>query len=302
MNRIRFRALPLLVLFLGLGPGFFPGMTKSAAGAEVCVAAATGAGAPSSLLVTVTDLVRSAVGEAGSSVLSPEGGASCAITLRPKVIKLDAATLLSIEKWEENRMTFSTQLKAARTDELDRVAQRVVRAVLSETAAREDVKVNDVTEDEATHGVARRPARSGYFASFGPAWLSELNATGLGVGISGGYAWDVNRVILQLQADFATHRSALWTVVGIGGRYFLGSSDLAPYLSGEFGYGFAKRAEEGLFTGKNTTGFALGGGVGLHLLRTTIVNLGIGVRTTILLSEIDGAKPMATAAEVSLYF
>jgi hypothetical protein len=131
-----------------------------------------------------------------------------------------------------------------------------------------------------------------------------LNATGLGVGVSGGYAWDVNRVILQLQGDFATRSAALWTVAGLSGRYFLGSSDLAPYLSAQFGYGFAKEAKAGVFSGETTTGFALGAGAGLHLLRTTIVNLAVGARVTTILSELRPGShyPIATAAEVSLFF
>ena len=291
-TRLHFRTL--LCLFL---------LSSSVAHAiEVCVAPASGPGVATGQLQTITDLVRSAVGEAGSSVVAPENPSACTVTLRTKVLKLDSATILSVEKWEENRMTFSTQLKAARTDELDRIANRVVRAVLSETAAKADARVDDVTEDEATHGVARRPARSGYFASFGPAWLSNLNATGLGVGISGGYAWDVNRVILQLQGDFVTRSAAIWSAAGLSGRYFLGSSDLAPYVSGQFGYGFAKQAKSGIFTGETTTGFALGAGAGLHLLRTTIVNLAVGARVTTILSELQGANPIATNVEVSLFF
>jgi hypothetical protein len=104
------RILGFLTLgFLTLGVAL---LANSSQASEVCVAQATGPGIANAQLQTVTDLVRSAVGEAGSSVVAPDNAANCSITLRPKLLKLDSATILSIEKWEESRMTFSTQLKA----------------------------------------------------------------------------------------------------------------------------------------------------------------------------------------------
>lgn len=260
----------------------------------------TGTGLSSDDAIAVLQFVRSAVAESGQTVSLERGKAD--FQLRPKLMRLGKSYIFNLEKRTDRALIFSSQMKAAEVEELDEVVARVTRAVLKGVAVRDDARIDDVTRDEETRGTRRKPARRGSFFAFGPAALSNLNATGVGFYLSGAYAWDVNHTMIRLRADVALNGGALFTDFGIGGSYFLSDRSVAPFIGLDVGFGVA-RIDQGLFlTNETISGFTVAPVIGIHLLRTSAINLELAGRAAFMLKQGSLGSPVCYSARIGLYF
>jgi hypothetical protein len=282
--------LVLLVLF-GLASGARADLVK--------VEAADGTNSSAGDQASVTQLVRSSVSELGGD-LTEDGGAAD-YTLRPHLLRLGESYILSIDKTVKGQIRFSTQLKAAHVDELDKVALRVTRAAMQDKRASADPHVGEITDQEAKEGTQRRPARHTVYLGFGGTWLANLANDNLGYSFGLGYGWDLNRVLLKLVGGLDIAGSAFILSTGIAADVFLTTTEVAPYVGAEFGYAFSK-ADGGVFSGATANGFDVGIEGGVQILRTAAVNLDIGARAGFLLNSNGLGDPRAISARVGLYF
>ncbi|MGE0615404.1 MAG: hypothetical protein AB7P04_07170 [Bacteriovoracia bacterium] len=259
---------------------------------EIFVERATGAGVPSSDLDATTELVRVAVASSGSHRAVSEAGES-QYRLRPRLLRLGGAYVMTLEKIRDGKVAYSAQMKAARIEDLDQVGSRLTRAVINEVAPAADARVGDVTETEVTAGQNRRSARKGYYFGLGPAYLKSSANSGLAYYLSGAYAWDLNDWMISIGLNWASLSRASLVDFGIGGRYFFSDRGTTPYVSADFGMGIAE---------VSTVGFVLGGGGGLQLLRTTALNIDLGFRAGILFKDLNGVTPYVLGARLGVFF
>ncbi len=260
----------------------------------------TGTGLSSEDAIAVQHFVRNAVTEAGHQAVMEKEKSQ--FQLRPKLIRLGRSYILTVEKRTSSALVYSTQMKAAQIEELDDVASRVTRACLKGVPARGDEKVGDVTEDEETRGMRRRPAKRGTFVAFGPAAFSHLNATGLGFYGAGAYAWDVNRMMVRLRVELAVNGGAIFTDFGLGASYFLSDRSFAPFVGLDLGFGFSRIDQGAFLTNETISGFILGPTAGFHVLRTHAINLEVAAKAAFLLKAGSLGTPVAYILRVGLYF
>ena len=269
------------------------------------VDATTGAGVSEAELATINEMVRSTVGSMGSHELT-EIRKRAEFILRPKLNRLGTAYLLSME--EINRVTgkivFSSQLKATRVEELDLIAGRLTRAVVEKVNALDEAhRIDEVTSEEAETTPKRRMARNAVFFSFGPGVLGGMGADGLAYSLAGGYAWDFNRAMIRLGADFAAKSNAFTLAGLLGAQFYLSLGEIAPYLGADFGGGLSKGLGSDLFSGPFGAGFWLTGGVGVTFFRTSEVSLDLGLRGGLAFYQLDGTgRPLLGALRVSFWF
>jgi hypothetical protein len=274
-----------------------------AAADTIYVAPATGSGVNQSDLATTTDLIKTSVNHNGSHQIVNQAD-QADFTLQPNLLNLGSAYVLQLSKIKsDGAPVFSTQLKAERLDELDKVADRVTHAVLAGKAASQDTQVGEITNQEAHDGTQRRPARNEWYAGFGGSGLSGLNVSGLGYSLGLARAWDLNTALLKIMFEDAGLDSSFLMSTNLGGQYFLSNSDLAPYLGADFGFGAAKaEGGGGFFSGQTVGGFDVGGEAGAELLRTAAINLDLMFRASFLLHSTSYGMPIAYTLRLGLYF
>jgi len=264
---------------------------------------ATGSGVSGSDLDTATQLIKNAISDVSSNqVVDSKDHAD--FRLRPNLMRLGEAYELGLQKINsDGTIVFSSQLKAEKMDELDKVATRLTRSVLNGTRATTDPRVGEVTNQEAHDGDQRRPVRREWYLGIGGASLNNLNVSGIGYSFGVAHAWDFNSGLFKIQGDFASLSGAFATSAGIGGEYFILSSDLAPYLSADFGFGAAKvEGDDGFFSGGFYGGFDVGVGAGVEIMRTSAVNMDIAFRAGFLLRNDGYGNPSALSLKLGLYF
>jgi hypothetical protein len=273
----------------------------SAQAAQVYVEPASGSGVSASDLTTATDLVSSSVSDVSSDTVVNQAS-QAEYVLKPKLIRLGEAYVLSLSKVRDGKVVFSSQLKAAHMDELDKVALRLTGSVILGKRASDDAHVGEITDQEAKEGTQRHATRKQTYLGFGGSSFGNLNSSGIGFSLGAAYAWDLNRARVKLLAEGDMNGSAFFASAGLGGSYFLSLADLAPYLAADFGAGAAKVDGGGAFTGPTTVGFVVGFGAGIELLRTSSVNLDLGFRAAYLLHSNDFGLPQAYSLRLGLYF
>ncbi|MCB9026664.1 MAG: hypothetical protein H6625_10130 [Bdellovibrionaceae bacterium] len=233
-------------------------------------------------LETVKELISSAVQSEGHSLTSNKNEADS--ILRPALLKLGDSFILKIDKLKDNKVKYSSKMKAANLEDMDTVSTRVVRSVLNEEAPSKSVKVTDVTADEETRGTRRFKATRQFRFGFGPAWSSGLNVNGGGTQWSLGYIWGIDPDYdLKLNWSFyvprADEENARYSELALGMNYFMTQAKHSPYLSIELGYASAAASEKinNLFnySDDNASGWALGVGLGYKFFRTSTVNVGL---------------------------
>lgn len=275
--------------------------TVTAQAAQVYVAPATGSGVSPSDLETATGLIESAVPDVSSNMVINDQDKADFI-LQPRLIRLGTAYILSLQKIQNNEVVFSSELKAAHIEELDKVSERLTRSVLTGERAKDNPRVGEITDEEATQGTQRRPVRVEKYIGFGGTTLGNLNSNGIGYSIGLGYGWDVNRALLKIIGEGDFNGSAFFASAGIGADYFFTMTDVAPYISADFGAGAAKVDAGSVFSGQTIGGFVAGGGAGLRLLRTSAVNMDVGFHADFLLRNNNYGIPQALSLRVGIYF
>lgn len=281
--------------------GFAMSLSLAVNADQIFVERATGSGVTESELNSATILVRASVTENSSNELLEESG-NADFVLKPSLMRLGESVILSISKVKKSKTVFSSQLKAARMDELDKVASRLTRAVLKDESGADSARVGEMTDQEAKEGNQRRPARDRKFVSLGAATLNQMNAPSVGYSLGLGYSWDLNTVALKLFLDGAAANSAFLINTGVGINYYFMNTHYAPYVSGDFGLGWAKADGGSLISGDSAFGFMFGFGGGIELFRTSTVNLDIGLRVGLLMKDNGMGLPTSYSLRVGLYF
>jgi hypothetical protein len=277
------------------------GFATATHASQILVEQATGSGVSDSDLTTATTLITQAVGEVSSdTVVSQPDQAD--FVLRPTLVRLGLAYLLGLSKVKDGRIANSSQLKAARMDELDKVAVRLTRSVLAGENAAQNPRVGEITNQEARDGAQRRPARGETYLAFGGSMFSDLNSSGIGYSFAAARAWDINVLLIQLYTQFDVNGAAWMFSGGIGAKYFLLNTDFAPYLTADFGAGAAKIDGGGVLEGQSVGGFSAGWGAGFELLRTTAINLDVGFRAGYILHANQLGIPQSYALRLGIYF
>lgn len=270
---------------------------------QVFVEPATGSGVSEGDLDTATQLVRNAVADVSSNqlVASPD---EADYSLRPNLMRLGQAYELGLQKVnKDGSVAFSGQLKAQKMDELDKVATRLTRSVLAGTRPSNDARVGEITNQESREGTQRKPVRNEWYVGIGGAEFNNLNVNGIGYSFGLAHAWDFNQGLFKILGEFSGLDSAFVGSVGLGGEYFLLNSDLAPYLSGDFGFGGAKaEGGAGFFSGTSYGGFDVGVGTGVEIMRTAATNLDIAFRAGFLLKNNGYGTPEVFSLKLGLYF
>lgn len=296
--------LPMFTLFLGLFLASLVSVSAAtpASAATIFVDQATGSGVTDGDLDTTRALVEHAVGEVGSHEVT-EDEDKADFMLRPTLMKLGESYVLGLTQVRDGRIVHSSQLKAAKMDELDKVATRLTRSVIAQEKAKDNPRVGEITDHEAREGTQRRPTRFVSHFGFGGAILSNLNATSdVGYSFSIGRAWDANVAMIKLVGHGDFSGSAWMLTAGIGGNYFFTMTDIAPYVTADFGAGAAKIDGGGVLSGETVGGFAFGGGAGVQFLRTSSINLDLGFRASVILKENPLGFPQSYALRLGLYF
>lgn len=285
-------------LFALLMVGLF---AQVALASQVFVEPATGSGVGEGDLDTTTQLVKNAVPSVSSNVVvdSPD---QADYSLRPNLMKLGKAYVMGLEKVNKDGSTVnSAQLKAQTMDELDTVASRLTRAVMSGTSP--NARVGEITNQEAKNGTQRLPTRSEWYVGAGGSSFNNLNADGIGYSIGIGHAWDFNTGLFKLMGSLDGLDGAVHTDVGLGGEYFLLPTDFAPYLSADFGFGAAKaEGNSGFFSGTWYGGFEVGVGAGVEIMHTVATHLDIQFRSGFLLKNNGFGTPEIFTLRLGLYF
>ena len=267
---------------------------------KIFVEKATGSGVSAQELDVATDLVQSQVSDMKSETLVDQMG-QADFSLRPKLIRVGSAYILSLSRIQQGSLTHSSQLKAASADELDKVAKRVTLAVLQE--GQNQPRVGQITQEEAREGTQRRPTRSNTSFSFGGSYMGDMNTSSIGYSVGVGYSWDVNQARIKVlgEGNFGGGNGFLVSA-GLGGNYYLTLTDFAPYVSADFGAGVAKVNGAGIFRGETVGGFVAGLGAGVEILRTSAVSLDLGFRFGILLNSTESGMPKVYALKLGIYF
>lgn len=245
-------------------------------------------------LATVTVLIKSVVTELGHTQSQIK---DAKFILKPKLLKLGNAYILSIDKTEGGKLTYSSQLKSLKVEDLDEVAKRVARSVIKEVPIREDARVSDVTEVESKEGTRRREARQHLYVTFGPAGAINMESSGAYYSLGLGNLWDLGRFGVKLfwEGAFASAggNKGTFSDIGIGMNYYLTERDSTALVSADVGYATVSPF--------GATGYALGAGAGYQIFRTASVNLEAMLHYTILLNSGAKGTPSVYTLRLGLY-
>lgn len=262
------------------------------------------AGMSGEIAHTTQELVRASLGELGQEVtLDP---VKAEFTARPVLLGLGSSIIVTLEKRRKDVLIFSAKLKAISVEEMDTIVDRLARAIVHEKIPKDDVRVSEISEDEATRGNRRRPAKKAFLFGLGPTLVSNMNESGIGYYFTLGYSWDVGPAYLRLSAETFGKGGAFGLIGGIGASYFLSDRDFSPFIGADLSFGLAKVDPEGIGStfdaDLRTVGFAFGPIVGVQFFRTSAVNLELSLRAAFFLSSAKLGNPAFTVLRVGLYF
>ncbi len=277
---------------------------------SVFVQTAQAEGEEASLRGTVQELVKAAVSEqSGYSLASTAEGAD--LVLRPRILKLGSAYILTIDKIKADKVLFTSKMRASNAEDLDTVSSRVVRSVLKEVRAESNAQVDDITEDEVSRGTRRHIATRQWEIGFGPAWGTNLNTEKSGLVFHLGFVWGVDPqwdLDLSFRAtgiDGKNSSSAYFSEFMIGTNYHFNKDKNAPFITAGLGRATAGVSDSAIILNDDTAnGWAARVGAGMKFFRTSTVNLGLEANYTFLLAETSVSKknPGVASFLVSVYY
>ena len=262
-----------------------------------------GTGFSTSDAATLLELIKDEVPRQGSHAVVDKD-AEAQLILQPKLIRLERSFVISLEKLDSSRkLRYSSQLKVSNADEFDTAATRLVRSVLKETPLKNDARIGDVTQGEASGPLQKKETSKYWLVGFGPSALFGSNSQGVSYGFSLGYEWDI-----ETQAGVKIFYSGafdpdggVFSSLGLGGAYFFSDGDTAPLIWGDFGFGSARK--NGTSNVSNISGFQLGIGPALRLFRTSKINVEIQGRYAVILRKFDkGGTPSTMGLQVLILF
>lgn len=279
---------------------------------SIYVEMAKGVGVANTQAETITELLKSTISENKGFKLSINKN-KADFYLKPKLIKMGDSYLLAVNKvTPQQEVKFSAKLKAKTMSDIDVVASRVVRSVLTEEPTSYAANVDDVTEDEVKRGTRRYEATKQWSFYLGPAWASNLNSTGDNTRFGFGYVWGMEpQYDLTLAFDWfdsAGSNDSAFRNLYIGLNYFLGRNRHSPFVTADIGYGTAAASDgsSGTFDASNddASGWTLGAGIGYRFFRTSSVNIGGRLRTNYMTNKtkITRENPVVTSFDIVLYY
>lgn len=280
---------------------FLLGGTSTSFADSFFVENATGPGVSDADLAATTELVRAAV-QASQTHQLVSNPALSEFSLHPAVLRIGHAYIIQLEKLKGGKTVFSTELKANQIEELDKVTKRLVEAVLDEKKAGEEAQLGEITQTEQQGGKERKPSRRIHSLAFGGSLFSQMNASSIGYSLGGAFGWDLVDTILKIQADLSLCGAALFFNADLETMFLLSRRETAPYLAGAFGFGVTRSAATDTVSSQTVAGFDIGAGGGLLFLRTSDVNLDIGLRFHLLLSANSQGNPLASTLRLGMYF
>jgi hypothetical protein len=261
---------------------------------------ATGSGVDDSDLTTTTELIRTAV-NASTGNQTTDDKTQTKLFLRPRILKLGHSFVLELDKVDSGKIVYSSQMKAAAIEELDKVATRLTQAVLSGRQASQDTRVGEITEQEAHDGTQRKPSRKFTYLGFGTAFFHNLNVGGAGYSLGAAFGWDVNIAMIKIMGDFSILQGAIFSDIALEGMLFLSERDTAPYVSADFGLGISRQSPSGGNSDVNA-GFAAGVGVGVLFLRTSSISLDLGARLNLIFNSNSEGDPLVGTIRIGVCF
>lgn len=146
------------------------------------------------------------------------------------------------------------------------------------------------------------PSHPTWSLGFGPAFMSSMNAGGVGIGLEGARAWDVRVASVKAFTTFALRGSAYFGQLGLGVNKFILDQDTSPYVAADLGYGFSKADGGGPFSGQSASGFVIGAGGGVQMFRSADIQFDVGLRFALLLKDTAAGHPSLTFFRVSVLF
>lgn len=222
-------------------------------------------------------------------------------TIKFDVLKLGNKYILMASKLVEGTLVHTAKVPVSKIEEADTGASRLAQAILKDKGPRP--KVGKILKEEEEKMTTTIKSQRNYIVAFGPAFISEAGSTGSTIYFGMGHAWQVNpKVTLVFSWDnvFSTEsgNEASFTNFGLGGNYYFGDDDIAPYVMADFGYGLASVHP----SDDNINGFAFGVGAGLTFFRTSNIHLDLHAKFRILTKSGDQGTPSAGILGLGLHF
>lgn len=256
-------------------------------------------GAEAELSDAVSELVKSSASELGHTLSDGQHD----YVLKPNLVRIGQSYVVTLNKMKNDKVVYSSNLKAETAEDLDVVTKRITRSVISEKAARNDSVIGEITEQETTSHSKRKEVVRRWSIGFGPATsLKETKQSPVNLIMA--YNWDIEaqsavRIFYEGLSGFSH--------MGLGARYYFSPRDLSAYVGGDFGYGagHARTQNTGsseLDFAEGISGFSLGAVVGVQLFRTSKISLDMGARIATIIATQYIEQPRMLGANVSLHF
>lgn len=263
---------------------------------------------------TLYELVKAAVSDESGYSLSTNAK-EADFQLRPRLLKLGGAYIVTVDKLKGEKLVFTTKMKAATTDDLDNVSGRIVKSALHETKATEMAQVDDVTQAEETQGTRRTQTTRQWKLGFGPAWGDQMNVNKSGMAFTLGFVWGID-ANFDLDLAFRTanfekggESGANFTEFLIGTNYYFSKGRNAPFITAGFGRAGASVSTPNStpivnFSTDTISGWSVRAGIGYKFFRTSTVNLGVELNYSKVFGESSVSKqaPGVTSAVLALYY
>lgn len=282
--------------------------------ARVWVEPVKGSGVSESDRESIGELIRVSIPENGADTVAAKAE-EAEWTLTPSIMKLGDSYVLSLQKKDKRGQTVhGGKMKAAALNELDTVAARLTRAVMSETAVAGTADVTNITREEETMNTRRYTATRQWVFGLGPGFGSNLRSSGGGFTFTLGYLWG-------LDPDFSLNLS--WTAnsgrksddssfsdFSLGGEYYFSRGKHSPFVGARLGYGSAHINQNQCSSGGIEPGCGQDGAsgwagtltAGYKLFRTSNVNAAILGTHTQIFDRTTLGNPALTSFQIAVYF
>lgn len=144
----------------------------------------------------------------------------------------------------------------------------------------------------------KRRAAEFTFGGFGPGIMENITSDDLAYSFQFGRIWEVNpyagiRAMAEVTTDFSNSAIAGFN---LGLNFIPFVAEISPFLSADFGFGYARDESQNLF------GFNAGASAGLQLFRYSTVQMLIEGRVNTLLDEWNGDYPTVYSARLGLLY
>ncbi len=274
--------------------------TKNVQAASFFVSEVHSADAGQDLTKSLKALVVSSVTSAGGSQASDEQSAD--FVLKPDLIKLGGAFILTITKFKKGEAVYSSKQKAASIEELDDASDRAVRAAILGTQAKKDTRVGEVKARDENQLQTRIKSHNTSYFGFGVGSLTNMGNSKLAYDFAIGHNWEVTprsqiKVLTELFAS--SDWNAYLGAIQLGLNLFLNDEDSSPYLGA--GLGFAGSGS-GSSSATTLGGFAGSVGVGMQFFRTSSTQFDIFAGYTIEFANNTIGAPGALGLRIGILY